>query len=80
MLFIEIWFDVEVTVKRQHTPKPAAQFPLALPPLLVHSDEVKQVPFRLIPDVVAGPLSDLQGTFLKETTEKRDHTFPCFSS
>jgi hypothetical protein len=29
-------------------PYPAAQFPLALPPLLEHSLEVKQVPFRTV--------------------------------
>ena len=28
----------------QHTPKPAAQDPLAVPDLLVHSEEVKHVP------------------------------------
>ena len=36
--------EVEIT---QQTPKPAAQFPSALPPLLVHSLEVKQVPLML---------------------------------
>lgn len=35
-------------------------------------DELRK--WQKYPDVVAGPLSDLQGTFLKETTEKRDHT------
>ena len=34
---------VLVTVKTQQTPNPAAQFPVAVPPLLLHSDEVKQV-------------------------------------
>ena len=31
-------------VNVQQTPNPAAQFPSALPPLLVHSDAEKQVP------------------------------------
>ena len=41
---IEPHVEVEIT---QQTPKPAAQFPSALPPLLVHSLEVKQVPLML---------------------------------
>ena len=37
---------------------PAAQFPLAVPPLLVHSSVVKQVPVRL-PDVVLSIIAEL---------------------
>ena len=33
--------EVETT---QHTPKPEAQEPLAVPDLVVHSEEVRQVP------------------------------------
>ena len=37
--------EVEIT---QHTPNPAAQVPLASPDLLVHSEEVKQVPIVVV--------------------------------
>ena len=38
-------------VNVQQTPKPAAQFPSIVPPLLVHSDEVKHVPYIVLSDL-----------------------------
>ena len=38
---VEPQVEVEIT---QHTPNPRAQDPLAVPDLLEHSEEVKQVP------------------------------------
>ena len=37
--------EVETT---QHTPNPAAQDPLAVPDLLVHSEETKHVPMVVV--------------------------------
>ena len=41
MVMVELQVE---EVMRQQTPKPAAQFPSTLPPLLLHSLAVKQVP------------------------------------
>jgi len=64
------------TKKMQHTPKPDAQLPLAVPPLLLHSLDVKQVPFRteLCPDVIV--LWLLHPVFLNCTIEKSENIFP----
>ena len=37
-------------VKVQQTPNPAAQLPSTVPPLVLHSDEVKHVPYMLVSD------------------------------
>ena len=41
----ELQVEVEMT---QQTPNPAAQVPLAAPDLLVHSEEVMQVPIVVV--------------------------------
>jgi len=76
---VQFWFTVEPeveTVKRQQTPKPEAQLPLATPPMEVHLLDSKQVPFRKgdWPEVRALLLR--QPSFLKVTTEKIEKTFP----
>jgi hypothetical protein len=58
----------------QHTPNPAAQDPLELPPLSEHSDDVKQVPFLLAPEDVVKVLE--HGSFSKFTMLKSENTFP----
>lgn len=50
----------------QQTPNPDAQLPVAVPPFLEHSEEVKHVPLRPV-DVVHGVLEN-------RTIEKRDMT------
>ena len=47
---------------------PAAQFPDAVPPLLEHSLEVKQVPLRPV------AVLDVQPSFLNVTTENNEIT------
>ena len=47
---------------------PAAQFPDAVPPLLEHSLEVKQVPLRPV------GVFDVQPSFLNVTTENNEIT------
>ena len=37
-----------IYLKKQQTPKPEAQFPDAMPPLLVHSSAVKHTPYIVI--------------------------------
>jgi hypothetical protein len=50
----------------QHTPKPDAQLPSIVPPLDVHSEDVKHVPFMVTSDF------PLHWEFLKVTTEKME--------
>ena len=50
----------------QQTPNPDAQLPVAVPPLVEHSEEVKHVPLR--------PVDVVQGVFANRTIEKRDMT------
>ena len=58
---------VVVSIKTQQTPNPAAQFPEAVPPLSLHSVEVKHVPFR-------PALDEVHPSFLKVTTLKSEKT------
>jgi hypothetical protein len=50
----------------QQTPNPDAQLPVAVPPFLEHSEEVKHVPLR--------PVDVVHGVFENRTIEKRDMT------
>ena len=43
----------------QHTPNDAAQGPLAVPPMALHSAAVKQVPMRFVVVVLHGPFMNL---------------------
>ena len=70
MQFCPIDDPVEDTEKTQQTPKPAAQVPAADPPRLLHSTDVKQVPFRYV-DVVAlfkVTISDIHKAFKIQST------------
>ena len=45
-------FNRKTYVKEQQTPNPAAQLPSTAPPLLLHSEEVKHVPYMVVSDFV----------------------------
>lgn len=55
-----------IDLPTQHTPNPDAQLPVAVPPLLEHSDEVKHVPLR--------PVDVVQGALENRTMENNDMT------
>ena len=57
MYHFRIFFSAKSIRPMQQTPNPAAQVPALLPPLLSHSDWVKQVPFLVLPE--QGPLGKL---------------------
>jgi len=75
VLFVEMVDPDVFTINTQQTPKPDAQFPLAVPPFDVHSLWVKQVPLRTVlgPDNVKSMLL-LQTALLKLTTLKMGKT------
>ena len=52
----------EDTEKVQHTPKPAAQFPSAVPLLPEHSEDVQHVPLVSSEDVLDLPVHWLKKT------------------
>jgi hypothetical protein len=72
---LEIEAPHVLTVNVQQTPNPDAQFPSALPPLLVHSDAEKQVP-NTFTDPEDFPVHWSLGNV---TTEKSEKTFPFLS-
>ena len=63
-LFVTVDPQVEVT-KVQQTPKPDAQFPSAVPDLLLHSEDEKQVPLTSVEEVEEAPVHWLKNTSLQ---------------
>ena len=55
-------------LKKQQIPKPEAQFPDAIPPLLEHSSEVKQTPYIAVVVSIFVRHCKLSN----DTTEKRE--------
>ena len=63
-----IWYHVNTCLMIQQTPKPAAQLPSAVPPLLLHSVLLKQVPLLSL------SLVDWHSSFWNVTTLNKDIT------